>query len=451
MCNISFIKNMFKMFVVILLYLTCIFARRFPEEDYTGGYFDSQYARTKTALEKLEHAPQWIPNWPDSAVKMGQVSGVALDTSGLLLVFHRATNSWDLNTFTDRNVYQGIGDPPIAEPTILVFNETGDLLDSWGQNLFYIPHGITVDNKGNVWVTDVALHQVFKFTPENRIKPAMVLGEKFIPGDDDEHFCKPSAVAVHSSGDFFVADGYCNTRIVKFAADGTKILQWGKRFGDGPFVLKVPHALALAEDRGELCAADREHGRLACFRADSGAFSVAFRHWLVGPRLFSLAYAPVHGGRLYIVNGPALGGGVPVRGYAIDYTSGKLIQTFAPDDGFSNPHDIAVTPDGSAVYVAELNPPRVVRFGSEPAASATRVAGDARVAAIASVAAVASSNVTHVTATATAIDEGAWWGAWSGARGGAAGGALAALGAALLLALCRARSRGKHAREPLLS
>ncbi|XP_050345490.1 peptidyl-alpha-hydroxyglycine alpha-amidating lyase 1-like isoform X3 [Nymphalis io] len=402
MCNISFIKNMYEIFVLLLLFLTCIFARRFPEEDY-AGYFDSQYAKTKTALEKLEHAPQWVPNWPDSAIKMGQVSGVALDPSGLLLVFHRATNAWDLNTFTDRDVYQGIGDPPIAEPTILVFNETGELFDSWGQNLFYIPHGITVDNKGNVWVTDVALHQVFKFTPENRIKPAMMLGEKFIPGDDDEHFCKPSAVAVLSSGDFFVADGYCNTRIVKFAADGTKILQWGKRFGGGPFVLKVPHALALAEDRGELCAADREHGRLACFRADSGAFTVAFRHWLVGPRLFSLAYAPVHGGRLYIVNGPALGGGVPVRGYTIDYTSGKLIQTFAPDDGFSNPHDIAVTADGSAVYVAELNPPRVVRFGSAPTTAGATVTDDARVASGAA-SAVASSNVTHVTATATAID-----------------------------------------------
>jgi len=25
---------------------------------------------------------------------------------------------------------------------------------------FYMPHGLTVDDKGNLWVTDVALHQV---------------------------------------------------------------------------------------------------------------------------------------------------------------------------------------------------------------------------------------------------------------------------------------------------
>ncbi len=30
----------------------------------------------------------------------------------------------------------------------------------WGANTFYMPHSITVDNQGNVWVTDVGLHQV---------------------------------------------------------------------------------------------------------------------------------------------------------------------------------------------------------------------------------------------------------------------------------------------------
>ncbi|CAH2218585.1 jg13580 [Pararge aegeria aegeria] len=102
---------------------------------------------------------------------------------------------------------------------------------------FYMPHGITVDKEGNVWLTDVALHQVFKFTPQSKSRPALVLGEKFVPRDDDNHFCKPSAVAVLSTGDFFVADGYCNSRIVKFAPDGTKILQWGK--GEQDWSLKT--------------------------------------------------------------------------------------------------------------------------------------------------------------------------------------------------------------------
>ncbi|KAI8438921.1 hypothetical protein MSG28_011246 [Choristoneura fumiferana] len=114
---------------------------------------------------------------------MGQVSGVALNNAGQVLVFHRASNTWDAGTFSNRNVYQAIGEPPIPHPTVLVFNDTGEL--------------------------------VFKFAPGQREQPALVLGEKFVPGNDELHFCKPSAVAVLASGEFFVADGYCNTRIMK--------------------------------------------------------------------------------------------------------------------------------------------------------------------------------------------------------------------------------------------
>ena len=71
---------------------------------------------------------------------------------------------------------------------------------------FYLPHGLTVDKQGNVWVTDVALHQVFKF-PAGKDKPDMILGESFVPGNDQQHFCKPTDVAVMSTGEFFVSDG----------------------------------------------------------------------------------------------------------------------------------------------------------------------------------------------------------------------------------------------------
>ena len=47
--------------------------------------------------------------------------------------------------------------------------------------MFFLPHMITVDAQNNVWVTDVALHQVFKFAPyggkEKPVKqPLFVLG-----------------------------------------------------------------------------------------------------------------------------------------------------------------------------------------------------------------------------------------------------------------------------------
>ena len=45
-----------------------------------------------------------------------------------------------------------------------------------GATHFIMPHGVYVDHDGNVWVTDVALHQVLKFD-FNTTEPSLVLGE----------------------------------------------------------------------------------------------------------------------------------------------------------------------------------------------------------------------------------------------------------------------------------
>lgn len=89
-----------------------------------------------------------------------------------------------------------------------------------------MPHGLTIDGDGNVWVTDVALHQVFKFGPKGQML-LLTLGVKFEPGNDDKHFCKPTSVAVLDNGDFFVADGYCNSRVIKYTRTGEPLFQWG--------------------------------------------------------------------------------------------------------------------------------------------------------------------------------------------------------------------------------
>lgn len=67
------------------------------------------------------------------------------------------------STFNESNVYQNLDKGPIIEDTILVLEpQTGSVLHSWGAYAFYMPHGLTVDHHDNVWVTDVAKHQVFK-------------------------------------------------------------------------------------------------------------------------------------------------------------------------------------------------------------------------------------------------------------------------------------------------
>lgn len=43
--------------------------------------------------------------------------------------------------------------------------------------------------------------------PVDPTDAGLVLGEAMKPGSDNEHFCKPTDVAVASNGHFFVSDG----------------------------------------------------------------------------------------------------------------------------------------------------------------------------------------------------------------------------------------------------
>ena len=53
---------------------------------------------------------------------------------------------------------------------------TGTVKTSLGSDLFYLPHMLTVDQEGNLWVTDVGLHQVLKMRPDGTV--VFTLGTK---------------------------------------------------------------------------------------------------------------------------------------------------------------------------------------------------------------------------------------------------------------------------------
>lgn len=128
----------------------------------------------------------------------------------------------------------------------------------------------------------------------------------------------------------------------------------------------VPHGLTLALDKGLLCVADRENGRVQCFHHSNGTFHSQYHSQLIGDRLFSVAYAPIKGGQLYVVNGPPLNPSVrmEVKGFVIDMASGNVSAKFPGDANFTNPHDIAVTETGEEVYVVEYDPYRVHKLVS---------------------------------------------------------------------------------------
>jgi len=313
-----------------------------------------------------------VKNWPSTqtATSMGQISGVSVDIYGNVVVFHRGDRTWNGNSFKNDNTYGGDKDVPIPFDTVLTINSTGHTINSWGKDLFFLPHMVTVDSENNIWMTDVAMHQVFKFGPYGGVdhKPLLTLGTKFTPGSDDTHYCKPTAVAVSMDAKtFFVSDGYCNSRIIKYSitvtGDGkhavNKMIEWGKGAGPfsiskGPYNFNVPHGLALAEDRAEICVADRENGRVQCFNSDTGDFTRTIQPKDFGSRIFSVAYAK---GKLHAVSGPEFGlRALKPMGYIINMDTGNIDGTWQVPGGLQNPHDVALSADGGTVYVVELSP-----------------------------------------------------------------------------------------------
>ncbi|XP_051851210.1 peptidyl-glycine alpha-amidating monooxygenase isoform X5 [Antechinus flavipes] len=306
-------------------------------------------------------------DWPGVYLLPGQVSGVALDSNSNLVIFHRGDHVWDGNSFDSKFVYQQRGLGPIEEDTILVIDpNNAAVLQSTGKNLFYLPHGLSIDKDGNYWVTDVALHQVFKLDPKSKGNPLLILGRSMQPGSDKNHFCQPTDVAVDPvTGTIYVSDGYCNSRIVQFSKNGVFISQWGEESSGSnpkPGQFQVPHSLTLVPHFGQLCVADRENGRIQCFKIETKEFVREIKHTAFGRNVFAISYTT---GLLFAVNGkPHLGDKQPLQGFVMNFSSGEIIDTFTPvRKHFDMPHDLVASEDGT-VYVGDAHANTVWKFAT---------------------------------------------------------------------------------------
>uniref|UniRef100_H0YRN6 Peptidylglycine alpha-amidating monooxygenase n=1 Tax=Taeniopygia guttata TaxID=59729 RepID=H0YRN6_TAEGU len=289
--------------------------------------------------------------WPGLDLRLGQVSGLALDPENNLVVFHRGDRVWDENSFDSKFVYQQRGLGPIEQNTIIVLNPSNaELLHSTGKSLFYLPHGLSVDKNGNYWVTDVALHQVFKLGANDK-EPLLILGVPLQPGSDKNHFCQPTDVAVDPvTGSIYVSDGYCNSRIIQFSPNGLYVMQWGEgttslgRPRPGQFC--IPHSLALIPDLSQLCV--------------TGEFTREIKHKAFGRELFAVSYVP---GNLFSCSSYFKYNGMPypgeaesVQGFVMNFSTGEIIDNFIPlRKSFEMPHDIVASEDRTVFFASVGN------------------------------------------------------------------------------------------------
>jgi peptidylamidoglycolate lyase len=283
-----------------------------------------------------------VHGWPilPEGMVLGQVSGVAVDSLNHVFIFHRAEGSWA----TDKT-------HPIASATILCFDgASGKLLASWGENRFLEPHGLRIDSHDNVWVTDRALQQVFKFSHDGKL--LLTIGAERTAGVDATHFNLPADIAFASDGSIYVADGYGNNRVAKFSPDGKFLLDWGHK-GAGPGEFNLPHSVAV-DAQGLVYVADRNNARIQVFDAN-GKFLNMWSSPELG-RPWSLTIGPDN--LLYVVDGGDLKPNPPDRGQLLKLDlNGKILAKWSRFGNYDGQiywgHDLAVGKDG-AVYVGDV-------------------------------------------------------------------------------------------------
>jgi DNA-binding beta-propeller fold protein YncE len=171
----------------------------------------------------------------------GRVSAVVALEDGRVVVLHRG---------------------PAIEP-VVIFDRDGQFLSSWDADIG-LPHGMRIDPDGHLWITDVSRHRVIKTTLEGRV--LMELGRPDQPGVDEGMFNKPTDIAFGADGTVYVSDGYGNSRIVAFDAEGRFLRTWGQP-GSGPEEFDTPHAVVVAAD-GLVWVSDRGNGRISSFEPD---------------------------------------------------------------------------------------------------------------------------------------------------------------------------------------
>jgi DNA-binding beta-propeller fold protein YncE len=149
--------------------------------------------------------------------------------------------------------------------------------------MFKEVHSLRIAPDETIWVTDVGRHIIVKFSPDGN--PLQTIGTPDEPGQGLNHFGGVADLAFLPNGDFYVADGYLNSRIMKFNRDGKFVLQWGKA-GGGRGEFHLPHSIAL-DQAGRVFVADRGNKRIQAFEPDGKFVS----EWHVGTP-YGLAFTP---------------------------------------------------------------------------------------------------------------------------------------------------------------
>jgi DNA-binding beta-propeller fold protein YncE len=241
---------------------------------------------------RFEVDPLWPRPLPNHWV-LGSTIGVGVDNRDHVFIIHRQET---LNAETEAG---SAANPAISEccapaPPVLEFDPDGNLVKAWGGKGegYTWPvsnHGITIDNKDNVWIggNGNGDSHMLKFTHDGKF--LMQIG---IPGREPnsnsmESFGRVAKIAFDfAANEAYIADGYGNKRVAVVDMDDGHIKRYWGAYGnrpddanlgaynpDAPLVQQFRNPVHCADpsNDGFIYVCDRVNDRIQVFRKD-GSF-----------------------------------------------------------------------------------------------------------------------------------------------------------------------------------
>jgi peptidylamidoglycolate lyase len=260
---------------------------------------------------------------------------------------------------------------------LVVVNRSGDVIERWTQwdNTFRRPHAVFInpyDAARHVWVVDDYRHAIFKFTHDGK-QLVQTLGVPNVSGNDDKHFSRPTFLAWLPDSSMFVADGYANTRVVKFDKDGKYVTSWGQPGNEPnetrPGFMNNVHGIATDPQARQVFVNDRGNRRIQVFD-ENGKY---LREWKIGtPPVSDIHLVYIGADRVLWA---ADRGTSKIIGYDLQ---GNLLYTWGTlgdfPGGMWGVHGMSVDQEGN-FYVAEVGNGRVQKYRPRPRARTDLLVG----------------------------------------------------------------------------
>lgn len=193
------------------------------------------------------------------SIQYGNTHGVCEDSQGRIYVHHTVNAASE------------------SHDSMVVFDEKGKFIKSWGKEFKGGAHGLHIRKEGRqefLYLCDTVRGLVVKTTLNG--EEVFTLGypkesSKYVPAADGRPAAKysPTNLAVAPNGDIYVGDGYGSSYINQYDAKGQFIRTFGG-LGKEAGQLEQPHGIWM-DMRGKepmLLVADRRNARLQYFTLD---------------------------------------------------------------------------------------------------------------------------------------------------------------------------------------